>query len=131
MAKVKEFLDYEGLKTYDGKIKEKIATDTTTAKGEAIEASKITVDTTSTTDGYAKTYTVKQNGLEIGKIDIPKDMVVSEAKVVEDPADKTPGTYIELTIANNDGTKLYIDVSKLVDNYTAASEADQIKITIS
>ena len=44
MAEVKEFLDYEGLKTYDGKIKEKIVTDTTTAKGEAIEASKITVD---------------------------------------------------------------------------------------
>ena len=131
MAEVKEFLDYEGLKTYDGKIKEKIATDTTTAKGEAIEASKITVDTTSTTDGYAKTYTVKQNGSEIGKIDIPKDMVVSEAKVVEDPVDKPAGTYIELTIANSDGTKLYIDVSKLVDNYTAASEADQIKITIS
>ena len=58
-------------------------------------------------------------------------MVVSEAKVVENPADKTPGTYIELTIANNDGTKLYIDVSKLVDNYTAASEAAQVKITIS
>ena len=82
MAGVKEFLDYEGLKTYDGKIKEKITADVTKVKTEAIEASKITVDTTSTTDGYAKTYTVKQNGSEIGKIDIPKDMVVSEAKVV-------------------------------------------------
>ena len=41
----------------------------------------VTVDTTNTTSGAAKSYTLKQLGKNIATIDIPKDMVVSEGVV--------------------------------------------------
>lgn len=83
-------------------------------------------------------YTLTQNGTEIGVIDIPKDMVVQSGSLVTFDADTqvgsetiSAGTYIELTIANNDGSKIYINVKDLVDAYTAAQGAAQVQLAIS
>lgn len=97
------------------------------AKTEA----KVTIETASTaTEGYLKTYIVKQNNAEVGKIDIPKDLVVTEGSVVVNPEGQSAGTYIKLVIANQEAP-IYINVADLVDAYTAQASATQVQITIS
>lgn len=83
-------------------------------------------------------YTLTQNGAEIGVIDIPKDMVVESGALVTFETDTevngstiAAGTYIELTIANKDANKIYINVKDLVDAYTAAQGATQVQLAIS
>ena len=90
----------------------------------------ITIDTTTTTDGYLKSYTVKQGGVSVGVIDIPKDLVVTSGEVVVDPEGQEAGTYIKLTIANQEAP-IYINVKTLVDVYTAEQSASQIQLVIS
>jgi hypothetical protein len=92
--------------------------------------SVVTMTTDTTTDGYLKTYTIKQGTTEIGKIDIPKDLVVSSGEVVVDPDGQPAGTYVKLTIANQT-TPVYINVADLVDAYTAQASATQIQLAIS
>ncbi len=82
---------------------------------------------TKATAGYAKTYDIKQGGTSVGKIDIPKDIVVSSGSVETNP-DEKEGTYIVLVL--NNGTKLYIDVKTLVDIYTPSEEETAIQLTI-
>lgn len=97
------------------------------AKAEA----KITIETASAaTEGYLKTYIVKQNNAEVGKIDIPKDLVVTEGSVVINPEGQTAGTYIKLVIANQEAP-IYINVADLVDVYIAQAGAAQVQIAIS
>lgn len=81
------------------------------------------------TSGYLKTYVLSQGvgtgKTEIGKIDIPKDMVVSGGSLVhgtwdgdtftEDP--DGPDTAIKIEFANAD--TIYINTKDLVDFYTA------------
>ncbi len=93
------------------------------------EAGVITLDTSTTTEGALKSYTVKQGGVTIGTIDIPKDLVVTEGSVVTDPDGQTAGTYIKLVIANQ-VEPLYINVGTLVDIYNAKKNATQIQIAI-
>ena len=106
-------------------------------------AGTVTIDTSKTTEGYAKSYTVKQgvgedgNDIVIGVIDIPKDMVVSSGQVVTyADGDSFPtgvteaGTYIELTISNATSDKLYINAGKLVDIYKVKENATQIQLAI-
>ena len=79
-------------------------------------------------EGFAATYQLAKDGVAFGtKINIPKDMVVEAGtlkkcaevdKPVEGLAVGDP--YIELTIANGTGDKIYIPVKDLVDVYTAA-----------
>lgn len=97
---------------------------------DAQSAVEVTIDTSTTTEGYLKTYAIKQGGTEIGKIDIPKDLVVTSGEIVTDPDDQPTGTYIELTIANQDAP-IYINVADLVDVYTAQASAAQIQLAIS
>lgn len=102
--------------------------------------SAIEITTDSTSEGAAKSYTVKQGGNAIAVIDIPKDMVVSNG-VVETYTDETlptgsnaptkAGTYIVLTIANAAADKLYIPADKLVDAYKPETGATQIQLSIS
>lgn len=67
-------------------------------------------------------YALYKDGEKIGPtIDIPKDMVVKSAQMVTDPEGQEPGRYIELTIANNDGTKIYINVAELINNYNGST----------
>ena len=93
-------------------------------------AAQVTIDTTSTTEGYLKTYTVKQNNVEVGKIDIPKDLVVAEGSIVVNPDEGHTGTYIKLVIANQKAP-IYINVADLVDVYIAQAGAAQVQIAIS
>lgn len=95
------------------------------------EASVVSVDTSTTTAGMSKSYTIKQGDNNIAVIDIPLDMVVSGGQVVNDPEGMEPGKYIELTIANKTNDKLYISVKDLVDVYTSQKNATQIQLAIS
>lgn len=79
--------------------------------------------------GYLKSYTIKQGSTTVGTIDIPSDMVVKSGTVVTNPPGKV-GTYIELTLANTDQDKIYIDVETLVDDYKAQASAAQVQLTI-
>lgn len=92
--------------------------------------STVTISTTSTTEGMAKSYTIKQGSSTVGVIDIPKDMVVSSGTVETDPEDQDPGTYLVLTLANATNDKVYINVGNLVDIYTAQKSATQIQLAI-
>ena len=93
-------------------------------------AATITIVSDDTTEGMAKSYTVKQGDSTVGVIDIPKDMVVSSGAVETDPEDHDPGTYIVLTLANATNDKIYINAGTLVDIYTAAQSAPQVQLTI-
>ena len=126
----KHYLDIDGLGTFKGLQDADHAAKVATAKTEAINASKVTVDTTTTTSGMAKSYTIKQNGVAITTIDIPKDMVVSSGKVVTNPSGQAAGTYLELTLANATNDKIYINVGTLVDVYTAQANATKVQLTI-
>ena len=101
---------------------------------DAVDAAKtggeVTVDTATTTDGMAKSYTLKQNNKTIATIDIPKDMVVKSGTVEKDPAGQAKGTYLVLTLANATEDKIYINVGTLVDIYIAKANADQVQVTI-
>lgn len=101
---------------------------------EMIEAAttnaKVTMSTDVTTEGYLKTYTLKQGETEIGKIDIAKDLVVTAGEVVVNPEGQPEGTYVKLTIANQEAP-IYINVKDLVDVYTAKAEATQVQVAIS
>lgn len=78
---------------------------------------------------YAAVYHLTKNGENTGTaINIPKDMVVSSGQVVTNPADQPEGTYIELTLANSTGDKLYINVGDLIEYVTGGATAE---ITVS
>lgn len=96
------------------------------------------------TSGFLKTYILSQGTgtgkTEIGRIDIPKDLVVTEGKLVhgtwsgdtftED--EEGPDTAIKLVIANQE-EPVYINTKDLVDYYTAGNgiEIDNTHNTIS
>ena len=100
------------------------------AVGAGGTAAAVTIDTTTTTAGMAKSYTLKQGNNTIGTIDIPKDMVVRSGEVVVNPEGQTEGTYIVLTLANATEDKIYVNVGTLVDIYRAKANATQIQLAI-
>lgn len=81
------------------------------------------------TEGMLKTYVLSQGENELGKIDIPKDLVVTSGSIVENPDKDHQGTYIKLVIANQEAP-LYINVKDLVDIYTAAAGATQVQLAV-
>lgn len=93
--------------------------------------SSVVIEEDTTNPNFAKVYTFKQNNVVIGSVNIPKDMLVQSGQIVEDPVGHPIGKYIELTIANNTGDKIYINIADLVDAYTAQQNATQIQLTIS
>lgn len=91
--------------------------------------SKVTVEEAVGTEaGVLKVYTVKQGGKDVGKINIPKDLVVTSGSVVKgnwvdgaftESASGT-GTALKLVIANQ--TKpVYINTLDLVKDHTAGN----------
>lgn len=100
------------------------------AIANAQTAGEVTVDTTLTTEGMAKSYTIKQNNKTVATIDIPKDMVVKSGTVEQNPAGQAKGTYLVLTLANATEDKVYVNVGTLVDIYTAKASATQIQVAI-
>ena len=147
-----KFLDYAGLEHYDEKIKEHVAAEIAAASddydsvGTAATKVKELRDELFGTDedegaGVLDTleievekngdnYVIKQGGVEIQTINIPKDMVVESGSVVVDPAEQAKGTYVELVLANSE-EKIYINVKDLVDVYTAEQDAGQVQLVIS
>lgn len=100
------------------------------AVGAGGTAAAVTIDTTTTTQGMAKSYTLKQGNATIGTIDIPKDMVVRSGAVEVNPQGQEKGTYIVLTLANATEDKIYINVGRLVDIYSAKQDATQVQLSI-
>ena len=92
---------------------------------ELADALTITLEVSSGASEYAKVYELKQGGELIGTIDIPKDIVVKEGKLVhgywsgdtftED--EEGPDIAIKLVLNNDD--VIYINAKDLVDTYTA------------
>ena len=93
-----------------------IASPIATAKNEAVYASKVTISESAGTDNVLKVYTITQNGVEIGKINVPKDLVVSGGSIVEVEGVK----YLRLTIANQTAP-VDIAVTDLVDVYKGSA----------
>lgn len=95
---------------------------------------QITLDSSTTTDGMLKSYTIKQGNNVVGTIDIPKDMVVQSGEVVNlaenEVAGYAAGTYIKLTLANATNDVIYVNVGTLVDIYKAQANATQVQLTI-
>ena len=98
--------------------------------GDVQSAGAVNIDTSVTTEGMSKSYTFKQNGVTLGIVDVPKDMVLQSGVVEKDPEGQPEGTYLVLTLANATNDKVYINVGTLVDIYTAEQSASQIQLTI-
>lgn len=117
---------------------------TTTAKANLVAAinevvtsistlttnSAVTLESSTTDPDYAKVYTVKQGGVSVGTINIPKDMVVESGEVVVDPQGQPAGTYIKLVLANAANDEIFVNVGTLVDIYTAQQNATQVQLAI-
>ena len=99
---------------------------------ELVSALKISLTVAGTpTSDYLKTYILSQGTKEIGRIDIPKDLVVKSGSLVhgtwtdntftEDP--EGPDTALKLIIANQK-EPVYINTKDLVDYYTAGNGID-------
>ena len=122
----------------------------TTAKGNVVAAvnelagrvtslgttGSVTIDTSVTTEGMSKSYTIKQGDRTVGTIDVPKDMVVSSGEVTVVSAEQVgtlghpAGTYLVLTLANATSDKVWINLNTLIDVYTAKANATQIQLTV-
>ena len=128
----------EAIEEVNAKLGEGFSEDHTVAdalaelKSELEEKLTISLDVAGTpTSGYLKTYELKQGSTLIGKIDIPKDLVVTSGSLVhgtwdgntftEDP--EGPDTAIKLVIANQE-EPVYINTKDLVDYYTAGNGID-------
>lgn len=92
-----------------------------------LTSKNITLETAATaTEGYLKTYVLKQGATEIGKIDLPKELVVTGGEVITAEEDNAElklvkgEKYLKLTIANQTNP-VYIAVKDLVDVYTSGN----------
>lgn len=105
--------------------------------------SKVTVEEAAGTEaGVSKVYTIKQGGKDVGKINIPKDLVVSSGSVVKGTWDGNvftenasgTGTALKLVIANQTAP-VYINTLDLVKDHTAGngiaiSDTNEISVVI-
>lgn len=103
--------------------------------GQKISDNDVTLEVAGTpTENMLKTYVLsKGDGTEIGKIDIPKDLVVTSGSVITATSADTGCTvgekYIKLMIANQT-SPLYIAVADLVDIYTTEANAAEVQLTV-
>ena len=108
------------------------------------DGSKVTLleSTEGTEDGVLKVYTIKQGGSEVGKINIPKDLVVTSGSVVKGTwnggtfteEESGSGTALKLVIANQTNP-VYINTLDLVKDHTAGngiaiSDTNEISVQI-
>ena len=132
---------------FTGTTVEAVLAEIATAISNTNSAGVVTVETP-TQSTYASVYefyqgltgtetTEQKAAKKIGTINIPKDMVISAGEVKTVATADVPYTgavvgdkYIDLTIANNDGTHIYIPVKDLVDVYTGSVGAE-VTITVS
>lgn len=112
----KKLIDLAGLQAFKAKLME-----------SAGNNSKVTLEHT---EG-SLVYTIKQNGTKVGDINIPKDLVVKSGSVVTNPVGQNPGTYIELVLNDETQTKIYVNVSSLIEYVTSGSQTnDAIQIAV-
>ena len=113
---------------YDAANVEDALTEIATKISNASTAGKVTV--TKAVGGEADTftakYTIKQGDVEIGTIDIAKDMVATSGELVTADGEGNPGSFIKMTIAN--GTPFYINVANLIE-YNSVADTDEITLT--
>lgn len=86
--------------------------------------------------GYAASYAIKKDGVQVGAtINIPKDMVVSSGTVETKSTSGAwgeAGTYLVLTLANATSDTVYINVGDLIEYVTSGSQTgDQVVIAVS
>ena len=98
---------------------------------ETLLTEKLTISITTASDpgDYAKVYEFKQGGELIGTIDIPKDIVVKEGKLVygkwegdefhENDEEHYYGDEPAIKLVLNNDDVIYINAKDLVDTYTA------------
>lgn len=67
---------------------------------------------------------------KIGRINLAKDLVVTAGEVVVNPEGQTPGTYLKLTIANQEAP-VYVNVADLAHDYTVEQNATQVQLVLS
>lgn len=89
-------------------------------------------------DNYAKVYTLTQGSSTIGTINIPKDMVVSSGELKTVTTADTPYTgakvgdkYIDLTIANATSDHVYIPLADIASAMAAGKGIDITSGTVS
>lgn len=92
-------------------------------------ASVVLEDLATPTDGYLKTYELKQNGLSLGKIDIPKDFLVKEAKVKTSSAYATATAYAKDDIVVNSGKIYRVNKDIEASDNTKFADLDTVEIT--
>lgn len=94
----------------------------------------VSIDESSASEEFSKVYTIKQGDSQIGQINIPKDMVVRSARVEvlteQDEKQHEAGTYIVLVIADSAEDEIWINVTTLIDIYTAEQDAKEIQLTV-
>lgn len=79
---------------------------------------------------FSAVYHLTKNGTNVGAaINIPKDLFVKSGEVVVNPEGQPAGTYIKLTLQNQEAP-LYINVATLIDAYTGV-DGDEITVTVS
>lgn len=79
---------------------------------------------------FSAVYHLTKNGVNVGAaINIPKDLFVKSGEVVVNPEGQSAGTYIKLTLQNQEAP-LYINVATLIDAYTGV-DGDEITVTVS
>ena len=98
---------------------------------------KLVVDTSSTDVDAAATYKLIYGGTEVGKINIPKDLVVTQdgSSIIKVDSEHpvsglTEGTYLKLVIQNS-SEPVYINVADLCDVYTGKTATDGVSVAIS
>lgn len=101
-------------------------------KVDAIHVPVYSVTKDTAPGAYSAVYHLTRDGEIVGEaINIPKDMVVEDGKVVENPEGQPEGTYIKLFLQNVTDP-LYINVSDLIEYVTSGSTAnDQIIVDVS
>lgn len=79
---------------------------------------------------FSAVYHLAKNGVNVGAaINIPKDLFVKSGEVVVNPEGQPAGTYIKLTLQNQEAP-LYINVATIIDAYTGV-DGDEITVTVS
>lgn len=112
------------------------------AEGAQVNDTYTIIEST-TTSGYAKTYSLTKNGTEVGtKINIPKDLVIKSGSIKTVTTINTPYTgavvgdkYLDIELNDSTQNHIYIPVKDLVDVYTAGngvnvSNANEISIKL-
>ena len=111
----------------NAKIGEGFDSENTVADAIASLATAMTLHLTASSSDpdYAKVYTLTQGSTEVGKINIPKDMVVEYAELVNGtwngdtftPDPEGHDKAIKIVFANKEEDTVYVNVSDLIDIY--------------